>query len=189
MGDRFFSQERPVKEHLVRRGGVSGEVADLRSDLLSAFQRLQDELDGKTSIEYHTTQPPLSTATQQTPTFTKVNGTYENGILQGFTQALGVATYTGSVTKVFRVDAKMSVDASLADEYEFDIAKNGTQLGESSGQHRRIANNDIGMISLGTHVELANGETIEIQCARQGGVAANLIFEHLIVMIEEIRRA
>lgn len=47
MGSRSFSDERPVRPHLVRRfkRGIPGEVADLRADVDNAFGRIESELD------------------------------------------------------------------------------------------------------------------------------------------------
>jgi len=47
MGSRSFSDERPVRPHLVRRfkRGLAGEVADLRADVEQAFGRVESEVD------------------------------------------------------------------------------------------------------------------------------------------------
>lgn len=47
MGSRSFSEEQPVRPHLVRRfkRGLAGEIADLRSDIDFGFRRLEGEVD------------------------------------------------------------------------------------------------------------------------------------------------
>lgn len=47
MGSRSFSEERPVRPHLVRRfkRGLAGEVADLRADIEKAFGGVESEID------------------------------------------------------------------------------------------------------------------------------------------------
>jgi len=52
-GSRSFSDERPQVEHLVKRrkGGVAGEVKDLRLDIEDAFCRLEGELDSFLEIQ------------------------------------------------------------------------------------------------------------------------------------------
>jgi len=47
VGSRSFSQEQPVRPHLVRRfkKGLAGEVADLRADIEEAFGRVETEVD------------------------------------------------------------------------------------------------------------------------------------------------
>lgn len=45
MASRSFGSERPQKAHLVRgKGGVAGEVTDLRNDVDDAFEALEDEI-------------------------------------------------------------------------------------------------------------------------------------------------
>jgi hypothetical protein len=125
------------------------------------------------------------TTTAQTPTFTKIAGTYTSGSLNGFTHATGVLTYTGSVTRKFKVIASVTSDTNQSDVFEFQIYKN-TSAAAGSEQHRQIGVNDVGAVSLCAIVELATNDTVEIRVARQGGVAASLTAEHMNVVIEAI---
>jgi hypothetical protein len=46
MSNRFFSHHTPERPHLLRgKGGISGEIKDLRSDVDAAFSALQQEMD------------------------------------------------------------------------------------------------------------------------------------------------
>jgi len=125
------------------------------------------------------------TVTDQTPTFTKIAGTYTSGSLNGFTHASGVLTYTGSVTRKFKVVASLTCDTNQADVFEFLIYKNTAGITQSE-QHRQVSVGDLGSISLISFVELATNDTIEVKVARQGGTAATLTAEYMGVTIEAI---
>ena len=44
--DRYWDSAKSVKEHLLRGGGLGGEIADLRKDLANAFGHVQSDVDG-----------------------------------------------------------------------------------------------------------------------------------------------
>lgn len=45
MSSRSFGNARPVRSHLLRPGGVRGEVLDARNDVEAAFSSLEGEVD------------------------------------------------------------------------------------------------------------------------------------------------
>lgn len=109
-----------------------------------------------------------TTTVSQTPTFTKIAGTYTAGELNGFTHSAGVLTYTGSLTKKFLVVASVSADATATDDYLFRVAKDGTSIAASQITRSISGANDIGAITLCWVVELATNATIQVQVSRDG---------------------
>jgi len=53
MGSRAFSKEKPEIPHLVprRRGGLSGEILDLRLDIEEGFQNVEGAMDGYSTVQ------------------------------------------------------------------------------------------------------------------------------------------
>jgi hypothetical protein len=180
----------------VYRDGQVTQVGTPGSHILGGTSHSSDTLANLNSkISDLNTKPDLfgeayissssATTTSQTPTFTKVAGTYTSGDLNGFTHSAGVLTYTGSVTRKFKVLASLTSDVNQADVFEFQIYKNSTGVVKSE-QHRQISVNDVGAFSLCASIELATNDTVEVRVARQSGVAANLIADHLHIIIEAL---
>lgn len=42
---KYFDDAKPVKEHLLRSGGLGGEIRDLRKDLAGAFTLVQQDVE------------------------------------------------------------------------------------------------------------------------------------------------
>jgi hypothetical protein len=140
-------------------------IANLNSKVSDAT--LFGSAYGSTYVSSTTT-----TTVSQTPTFTKIAGTYTAGDLNGFTHLDGVLTYTGSLAKKFIVTASISATTTDDDVYYFRIAKDGTSI-EASQMTRSVVSSGIGAIALSLVVELATNATIEVQTAR-AGVTGNL---------------
>lgn len=160
-GDSRLSDARtPTAHDLAGAEHNADTLSDLNGKVSDAT--LFGVAHGSTYISTTTT-----TSVDQTPTFTKIAGTYTPGELNGFTHSAGVLTYTGSLTKKFLVTASISADATVADTYYFRIAKDGTSIAASQ-MTRAVGSADIGSISLSWVVELATNATIEVQTARAG---------------------
>jgi hypothetical protein len=108
-----------------------------------------------------------TTTTSQTPTYTKIAGTYTAGELSGFTHSAGVLTYTGSLTKKFLVAVSIAADSSASDDFLFRIAKNGTTIA-ATGMTRSISASGFGAMSLNWIIELATNDTLQAQVSRVG---------------------
>lgn len=55
---KFWDDQNPVRPHLLRAGGTLREVRDIRSDLVTAFNRVQLDIEGAGSV------PPVGTLLQ-----------------------------------------------------------------------------------------------------------------------------
>jgi hypothetical protein len=127
------------------------------------------------------------TTTDQEPNFTKVAGTYATARDPvGFTHSAGVLTLTDPETRIYQVTASITVVATANDTYAFRVALNGTSVSRS--EQRRVISGvaDVGSVSLVSCFSLAPGDTLEIQTAREGGVASTLTAQRLNVMVQAI---
>lgn len=129
---------------------------------------------------------PAATTTSQTPTFTKIAGTYTAGELSGFTHSAGTLTYTGTNTKKFRVTAVISGDADGTDDYQFRLAKNGTDLAKTQIVRSIAGSNDIGVVAIQGIIELATNDTLQVEVARVGATARDVTADNLNLMATEI---
>ena len=118
-------------------------------------------------------------------TWATLAGTFADGELQDFTRTLGVLKYVGTRTKKFKVDAALSVSASVANTVLFRLSKNGTTIAASQQQRYLSASNDMGAVSLTKIIELAYNDTVEIEVSRSGGAATNVTAEECVFNVTE----
>jgi hypothetical protein len=128
-----------------------------------------------------------ATATSQTPTYTKVLGTYADGYLSDFTHSNGTLTYTSPITRMFSFNAQISAISSSADVFYFRVAVNGTTIAKSEGR-RRISSvaNEIGSISLVCILELTQNDEIEIYVTRESASAVNVTAEKMSIVLRSM---
>jgi hypothetical protein len=122
-----------------------------------------------------------ATATDQTPNFTKVAGTYTSGLLFGFSHATGTLTYIDPTTRVFLILVMMSMDNDVQDTLEFRIVQGSTEIAKSE-QHRLVGAADVGIGGMISLLSLAPNDTIEVHVARQGAPAVDMTMEHMGVI-------
>lgn len=114
-------------------------------------------------------------------TFEKVAGTYTAGDLVDFTHSTGVLTYTGLETKTFLVFSELTCASGASNPLlRFRLAKNGTSIAASEISRKMGTAADRGAMGLTWCIELAQGDTVELQYTDD---ASSTLTAHLATLL------
>ena len=142
--------------------GVDGYLLDLGNDVDARVSTAYAEMYISSSAE---------TTLAQTPTYTKIAGTYADGYLSDFTHSNGTLTFAAPATQRFLVSAQVSGDSDATDTFLFKVSVSGTVLANTEARRRISGALDIGSVSIVGVIELTMNDTIEIHASREGGSA------------------
>lgn len=134
--------------------------------LASAFPKVQanfDELYTEAYGSFYITTGLTNTA-NGTPAKLVGSGVTAENISSGFTHATpNKLTYTGTATKVFKITADLTCTHTAQNAIlTFSIAKNGTNITNSSIQRKVGTGGDIGALSMSWAVSLATNDYLEV---------------------------
>lgn len=103
------------------------------------------------------------------------------------TTAGGRATYTGALTKRFRVTAHVSATSTKGNEVmSIFIAEGGTALAKSESERKIGTGSDTGSVSTSAIVELATNEFIEVFVDLGASTSDTITAQKCVVVITEI---
>ena len=117
-------------------------------------------------------------------TYGPINATYNIGLVQGFTHAGGILTYTGATTRVFLVSFHGSVKTQTANATPiFAIFRNGALMG---GFHSLFMNttNQPYAFGMSYYASLATNGTVEIRV--MSNPASNLVVFTMYVTVSQV---
>lgn len=134
--------------------------------------------------QYYMNGNATATVISATATEYKISGTTTSGsATQKFTNTDNRSTYTGALTRFFKVTATISVTSGNNNEIGLYIGKNGTVLPESEIYGTTNSGGRAENIVCQTLVELTNGDYIEIFCENNTSTS-NVTATDLNVIVE-----
>ena len=144
-------------------------------------------LSNRSATSFWVSTPAATSATDTT--LSKINGTVTDLGSQDFTittTAGGRATYTGTTTKLFLVQAHVGFQSSLNSVVHYvAIAKQGTGIAASKVGRSSGTGTVQGACSTTQQVSLATNEYIEIFCSVASSTA-NITMQNCVVTITEV---
>ena len=163
----------PVGRVLVRGGSVAiEEIVDERPIIGTSTGAFL--VNGGANIQYVGFNPyacynidtPAATTIGVAGTFVKMAGTTAEVTSNDFTiSTSNRATYTGALTRRFKVDVSASLTSSVSNQIiSLQFAKNGVVISSSEQQRFIAAGADVGNISLTCLPELVTNDYIEVFC-------------------------
>ena len=157
----------PVEGYIAKfvnfSGGGSYLVGVQPNDNKALFLECRGVQNSASISEYYMINNATVTVIPNTTTFVKIAGTTLSGTyVQRFTNTNNRATYTGALTKYFKVDAVLSANSGNNQLLIVRIAKNGTTIASSENQITTSGAGRSENIKSQTIVELSTNDYIEV---------------------------
>jgi hypothetical protein len=172
-------------------GDIMLEVqAGATTNTVTLYDHSAATIGKRSYAEYYISTPAASAAiTAGTPI--EIGGTATAGDSSSdFTIATatgGRATYTGTLTKRFRVTARVSATSTKGNEVmSIFIAEGGAALAKSETERKIGTGSDVGSVSTSAIVELATNEFVEVFVDLNASTSDTITAEKCVLVITEL---